>query len=102
VQAFPASAEGDVCGILKRKKELWWCVLNVSTQTFCFYESARQQFPDGMIYLGIFNLGVNGAETAFEIATPTRTYCFEAPEEKEYKSKHGKYVACSPLILYLH
>jgi hypothetical protein len=91
VQASPADAPGDLCGCLKRKKELW-CVLNLENRTLCFYESARQQFPDGMIYLGTFNMGVNGDNTAFEIATPTQKFCFEAPAEKEYRGKHSKYV----------
>lgn len=92
MQAFPATAEGEVCGILKRKKEIWWCVLNVENRTLCFYESARQQFPDGMIYLGNFKLAVNDDTTSFVVAVPGKKYTFEAPVEKEYKSKHSKYV----------
>ena len=49
--AFPASSPSDLCGVFMKNGNIRWFALHKDARTLCYYESARQPYPNGMICL---------------------------------------------------
>ena len=49
--AFPATAPADLCGVFLKNGHVRWFTLHKDACTLCYYESARQPYPDGMLCL---------------------------------------------------
>eukprot|EP01111_Echinosteliopsis_oligospora_P012405 TRINITY_DN4237_c0_g1_i1.p1 TRINITY_DN4237_c0_g1~~TRINITY_DN4237_c0_g1_i1.p1 ORF type:complete len:1340 (+),score=389.41 TRINITY_DN4237_c0_g1_i1:487-4020(+) len=87
----PATDPCDLCGPLKIDKIKYWCNLITATKTLCYYKSGNQQFPVGMIYLGIFSLSSSDDGSEFSIKTPQKTYVISSATEKEARTKTKRY-----------
>eukprot|EP01119_Soliformovum_irregulare_P010014 TRINITY_DN2425_c0_g1_i1.p1 TRINITY_DN2425_c0_g1~~TRINITY_DN2425_c0_g1_i1.p1 ORF type:complete len:1559 (-),score=662.55 TRINITY_DN2425_c0_g1_i1:96-4772(-) len=91
----PAAAESDMCGCLMLKDKLKWVNLNLENKTLCYYDSARQKFPDGMIYLETAVIQVeepSDSQLEFKlIDAGGKIHEFKFAPENKSRSKEKKY-----------
>jgi len=98
-QALPATRPSNLCGVLKVKGKKTWCSLFLDSKTLCIYQkSAKQQFPDNMLYLENFILFLqqdadyDTPGVSFDIATAdTKVWNFRVMKPSEYKGKQKHY-----------
>ena len=97
-QAYPATKQATVCGVLRVKGNKSWCSLHLEAKTLCYYKSAKQQFPEGIIYLENFIMFVDEkadmseAGASFDIYDANgKVHCFKVMRPNEYKRKEANY-----------